>query len=93
MWNAVEPGDAKAGEAKAVVDDKIDKVALAMIYQGIPEDMLLSIAEKQTAKDGWEAIKVMCQGDDRVKKAKVQTLKAQFEALQMDDNEQLDVFL
>lgn len=87
VWSAVEPG-----EEKAVVDEKTDKVALAMIYQGIPEDMLLSIVGKKTTKDGWEAIKVMCQGDDRVKKAKIQTLKAEFEALRMDDNEQLDDF-
>lgn len=86
VWSAVEP------EEKAAVEEKTDKIALAMIYQGIPEDMLLSIAGKKTAKDGWEAIKVMCQGDDRVKKAKIQTLKAEFEALRMNDNEQLDDF-
>ena len=87
VWIAVEPSD-----AKAVIEEKTDKVALAMIYQGIPEDMLLSIAEKKTAKEAWEAIKTMCQGADRVKKARVQTLKAEFESLRMDDNEQLDDF-
>ncbi|KAL8113050.1 hypothetical protein AgCh_020395 [Apium graveolens] len=34
----------------------------------------------------------MCQGADRVKKTRVQTLKAEFESLRMDDNEQLDEF-
>lgn len=84
VWNAIEAPDPK--------DEKSDKIALAMIYQGIPEDMLLSIAEKKTAKEGWEAIKVMCQGADRVKKARVQTLKAEFETLRMNDGEQLDDF-
>lgn len=46
VWDAVEPSD-----PKAAVEEKIDKVALAMIYQGIPEDMLLSLADKRTAKD------------------------------------------
>ncbi|KAL8127880.1 hypothetical protein AgCh_014722 [Apium graveolens] len=84
VWNAIEAPDPK--------DEKSDKIALAMIYQGIPEDMLLSIAEKKTAKEGWEAIKVMCQGADRLKKARVQTLKAEFETLRMNDGEQLDDF-
>lgn len=87
VWNAVEPSD-----AKAVIDEKTDKVALAMIYQGIPEEMLLSISEKKTAKEGWEALKVMCQGADRVKKARVQTLKAEFESLQMNESDQLHEF-
>lgn len=34
----------------------------------------------------------MCQGAERVKAAKVQTLKAEFEALSMKDTEQLDDF-
>lgn len=46
VWEAVENSD-----QKAVVDERIDKIALAMIYQGIPEEMLLSLAEKKKAKD------------------------------------------
>ncbi|XP_074336150.1 uncharacterized protein LOC141673314 [Apium graveolens] len=72
--------------------EKNDKVALAMIYQGISEDMLLSIAGKKTTKEGWEAIRVMFQGADRVKRAMVQMLKAEFESLCMDDSENLDDF-
>lgn len=87
VWDAVESSD-----PKVVVEGKTDKIALAMIYQGIPEEFLLSIAEKKTAKDAWEAIKTMSQGADKVKKAKVQTLKAEFEALSMKDTDQLDDF-
>ncbi|XP_074327929.1 uncharacterized protein LOC141665842 [Apium graveolens] len=54
--------------------------------------MLLSISEKKTAKDGWEAIRLMCQGADRVKKARIQTLKAEFEILCMEESEQLETF-
>lgn len=42
IWNAIE----STGE-KTTVRDKVDKTALAAIYQGIPEDILLSIAEKR----------------------------------------------
>ncbi|XP_074377180.1 uncharacterized protein LOC141718699 [Apium graveolens] len=44
------------------------------------------------AKEAWEAIKMLCQGADRVKKEMVQTLKAEFELLSMKDSEQLDDF-
>lgn len=70
----------------------MDKVALTMIYQGILEEVLLSLAEKKTAKGAWEAIKTLFQGGDRVKKARIQTLKAEFESLSMKDSDQLDDF-
>lgn len=52
----------------------------------------MSLADKQTARDAWEVIKTMCQGAERVKKARVQTLKGEFEALSMKDSDQLDDF-
>lgn len=79
-------------DPKVAVEEKTDKVALAMMYQGLAEDMLLSIAEKKTAKEAWDALKTMCQGADRVKQAKVQTLRTEFESLSMKENEQLDEF-
>lgn len=65
MWEALEPK-----EAKAKVDERKDKIALAVIYQGLPEDMLRSLAEKSTAKEAWDALKSMCLGAERVQKAK-----------------------
>lgn len=87
VWEAIEPKD-----AKAVIDDKIDKRALAVIYQGIPEDLLLALAEKKTSKEAWTAVKTMCLGADKVKKARALTLKGEFEALCMKETEQLDEF-
>lgn len=87
VWEAIE-----ADDLKEKIETRVDKVALAAIYQGIPEDMLLSVAEKRTAKEAWDAIKTMCVGADRVKKAKVQTLRAELESLCMTETEQLDDF-
>ena len=75
VWEATEPKD-----PKTVVEDKVDKRALAIIYQGIAEDLLLSIAEKKNAKEAWEEIKIVHLGADKVKKAKAQTLKSEFES-------------
>ncbi|XP_074328301.1 uncharacterized protein LOC141666207 [Apium graveolens] len=87
VWKAIDPKD-----PKAPTNDKMDKQALTIIYQGITEDLLQSIANKKTSKDTWDAIKTVHLGADKVKKAKVQMLKSEFEALTMRDSEQLDEF-
>ena len=87
IWEAIEPVS-----EKVTVEDKVDKLALAAVYQAIPEDILLSITEKKTTRSAWEAIKLMCLGADRVKKARVQTLKTEFENLSMKDSETIDEF-
>ena len=86
-WNAIELKD-----PKTAVDKKTDQVALAMIYQGILEGMLLSIAYKETTKGAWDAIKTLCQGADKVKNARIQTLKSEFEAMTMKEDETIDDF-
>lgn len=85
IWEAIE-----LKKADDPVDDKVDQMALAVIYQSIPEEILLSIAEKKTAKEGWEAVKTMCLGADRAKQAKIQTLKSEFESLSMKDTDLID---
>ncbi|KAL8107947.1 hypothetical protein AgCh_024380 [Apium graveolens] len=87
VWNAVEPND-----PKKPVEEKIDKLALIMVYQAIPEDVLLSIASNETTKDAWEMIKTLCQGAEREKKARIQTLKSEFEMLSMNDSEKIEDF-
>ena len=67
-------------------------MALAAIYQGIPEDMLFLVYGKETAKETWEALKIMHIGAERVKDAKVQTLKTEFEGLRMKESESVDNF-
>lgn len=65
---------------------------MASIYQEIPEEMLLLVADNKIAKEAWETIMTMCLGADRVKKAKVQTLKSEFEVLKMKGTKELDTF-
>ncbi|XP_074369209.1 uncharacterized protein LOC141710547 [Apium graveolens] len=61
IWKAVN-----STKEKDAVEDKTDKMALAAIYQGIPEDVLLSLADKETAKEAWEAVKTICLGAERL---------------------------
>lgn len=90
VWGAIETNDSKEKGEK--VEPRINKMALAAIYQGLPEDILLAVAEKKTAKEAWEAIKTMSLGAERVKQAKVQTLRAELDTLSMAETESLDDF-
>lgn len=87
VWDAVEPSD-----PKETLEERKDKMAMAAIYQGIPEEMLLSLAEKKSAKEAWETLRTMYLGADRVKNAKIQTLKAEFECLMMKETWCIDDF-
>ncbi|XP_074376722.1 uncharacterized protein LOC141718240 [Apium graveolens] len=87
VWEAVEPSDPKVN-----VETRMDKMALAAIYQGILEEFMLTLAGKKMAKMAWEAIKTMSMGAERVQEAKVQTLRSEFEALSIKETESLDEF-
>ncbi|KAF0923536.1 hypothetical protein E2562_006418 [Oryza meyeriana var. granulata] len=78
---------AVAVEGDEVVDNKQDQMALAAIVQAVPEAVVLAITEKDTAKEAWDALKEMHIGEDRVRKANVQTLKTELERMYMEDAE------
>lgn len=87
VWDAIEPT-----KPENAVSVKKDKTAMAAIYHVIPEDVLLSIAEKQMEKEVWETLKVMYMGAYMVRATKVQTLKEEFEVLSMKESESVDDF-
>ncbi|KAI3802277.1 hypothetical protein L1987_30407 [Smallanthus sonchifolius] len=86
LWESVEP------QAGVVEDEKKNKTARAFIFQAIPEDVLLQVAKKKTAKEIWESLKVRYVGAERVQKARLHTLDRDFEALKMKDGESVDEF-
>ena len=86
IWEAVEP------TTGTEVDQKKNNTAVAMLYQALPENMILQIANLTSAKEIWDALKVRHVGVDRVKEARLQTLESGFESLKMDANDSLDVY-
>nr|GEY06428.1 leucine-rich repeat protein [Tanacetum cinerariifolium] len=65
IWEAVKP------TTNAEVDQKKNNMAIAMLYQAIPENMVLQIASLTLAKEIWEALKVRHVGIERVKESRV----------------------
>jgi hypothetical protein len=58
----------------------------------VPQEMVPTLATKLTAKDAWEAIKVMRVGDERVRKSTAQSVRAEYEQIVLRENEQIEDF-
>ncbi|KAM0024917.1 putative RNA-directed DNA polymerase [Helianthus debilis subsp. tardiflorus] len=84
LWEVVEAAEG------VVVDEKKSKLARAFLFQAMPEDLLLQVAKKKTAREVWESLKVRFLGAERVQKARVHSLESEFEGLRMKDTETID---
>ena len=74
LWDAIEFDDAE-------YDD--DRSALDAICSGVPAEMVPVLVAKPSAKEAWEAIKTFRIGDDRVRKATAQNLRAEYETIKL----------
>nr|GEX50276.1 putative zinc finger, CCHC-type [Tanacetum cinerariifolium] len=77
---------------KTQADNKKDKIAIAFLYQALPEEQLLQITKHKTVKAIWDALKTRHIGEERVQQARLQTLKSDFEMLHMKEDETIDTF-
>ncbi|GJQ98235.1 zinc finger, CCHC-type containing protein [Tanacetum coccineum] len=86
LWEMIEPNE------KTQADNKKDKIAIAFIYQALPQEQLLQISKHKTAKAIWDALKTRHIGEERVQQARLQTLKSDFEMLHMKEDDAIDTF-
>ncbi|KAJ0972576.1 hypothetical protein J5N97_020535 [Dioscorea zingiberensis] len=66
---------------------KKDKKALFFLYQGVDEATFEKISEAQSSKEAWEILITFFKGVDRVRKVRLQTLRAEFEVAHMKEGE------
>nr|GEW28280.1 zinc finger, CCHC-type [Tanacetum cinerariifolium] len=66
--------------------------ATAYLYQALPEDMILQVASCNSAKEIWEALQTRHIGVNRLQKARLQTLKTEFEMLKMKEDDSINEF-
>ena len=83
LWTAIDPGYAEYRE---------DHAALSAILQAVPREMLCGLAKHDTAKAAWDAIKTMRVGVDRVREAKEQGFRRQFESMRFKEGERPEEF-
>ena len=63
VWEAIEPETDK--------EEKND-VATALLFQSIPENLILQVGEQSSPKEIWGALKSINLGADRVREARLQ---------------------
>ena len=80
-------------EASEAVDESKDQLTLTIISQSIDDETLLRVAEKETASDVWVALRSMHVGVERVREARIQSLRSDFDNLKMSDAESMDDFV
>jgi hypothetical protein len=94
VWEVIEPSEEATVEdqASAAVKSVKDKKAKVHLLQCLPDDLLMQVAKKKTGKEVWECLKERFVGADRVRDARLQTLKSEFDALRMKDDEGIDSY-
>ena len=70
---------------------KKDQRALFYIHQCVDENVFEKIADSETAKAAWDTLIRCYGGDASVKKVKLQSLRKQYENLNMKNNEKVPV--
>uniref|UniRef100_A0A8R7TXP5 Retrovirus-related Pol polyprotein from transposon TNT 1-94 n=1 Tax=Triticum urartu TaxID=4572 RepID=A0A8R7TXP5_TRIUA len=88
LWTVIEIGPCPDDDA----DYRDDRLALEAILRSVPREMLATLAVKETAKEAWNSIKTIRLGVDRVRKAKAQSLRREFDDIRFKDGETVDEF-
>ncbi|KAJ9559933.1 hypothetical protein OSB04_005093 [Centaurea solstitialis] len=84
VWIVIDPGIEE--------NEEKDCLAMGLLYQALPESLIMQIGDVESSKALWHAIKARHVGADRVKEARIQTLTAEFDRLKMMESETIDSF-
>ena len=66
--------------------------AMSAILSGLAETVSVKVMHCETAKEIWDKIKNIYEGDDKVKGEKLQTYRGQFENLKMKEEENIAAY-
>jgi hypothetical protein len=84
VWEAIDPS--------VNVDPKRNNIAIAYLYQAMPEELFLQVAQFNRAKEIWVALKARYVGVERVQQARLESPMVEFEASKMKDGEPIEDF-
>lgn len=104
IWELVETGYAEPADATTLAaltiaerdqvksDKKKDAKALFFLFQSVHESVFPRIATTTKSKEAWNVLKTAYQGMEKVKTAKLQMLRRDFETLSMKESDTIDSF-
>ena len=76
----------------ATADEEDDQSAMEAILKLVPTEYAVPLDAKDSAKEAWESLETMRLGGDRVRKAKAQQLRREYEAIAFRDGEAIEDF-
>jgi hypothetical protein len=91
-WEIVEPPEGSSTGALTVAETSKDKKVRTHLFQCLSDDLLMQVTKKKTGREVWQLLKARFVGAERVRDARLQTLKAEFDALRMKEEETVDEF-
>eukprot|EP00253_Pinus_taeda_P013567 PITA_13567 len=71
---------------------KKDAKAIVFLYQALDKSVFPRIAGAKTSKEAWQTLKIAYQGMEKVRTAKLQLLRRDFENLNMKESDNIDSF-
>ena len=77
---------------EGMVTGREDMATLAALIRAVPPEMHGVLAVKNSAYEAWEAVRTMRMGVTRVREAKAQRPRTEFEQVNFKDGETLDAF-
>ncbi|KAK1626133.1 hypothetical protein QYE76_000448 [Lolium multiflorum] len=83
LWDVIEYGAEEDGD---------DRGALAALLRAVPPELVRTLAVKDCARTAWETIKTMRLGSERVREAKAQTRRREWEELRFKSGESIEDF-
>jgi hypothetical protein len=83
LWDVIEFG---------ADDDQDDRAALSALLTAVPPELVRTLGMKDCAKTAWETLKTMRLGSERIREAKAQTRRREFEELQFRAGESIEDF-
>jgi len=100
LWDFVESGVSalvvNATEAQRVAhrdQKKKDNKVLYLIHQGMNDETFEQIEGATTASEAWTILSTNYKGDDKIKRVCLQTLRRQYELMQMETTETIDAYI
>lgn len=95
LWDLVESGyeDSDPGHAQRLRENrKKDAKALFLIQHALDDDIFPSISAAETSNEAWEILQQEFMGDKKVIAVKLQTLRCDFETLNMKNSESMQEY-
>ncbi|GKV46724.1 hypothetical protein SLEP1_g53699 [Rubroshorea leprosula] len=102
VWKIVENGYDAPKDVSALTQaqkdqfnsiKKKDQKAVSLIHQALDEVTFEKVSNATTAKELWEKLQAACKGKEKAKKVRLQSLRGEFEAVQMNETEKVSDYI